>query len=117
MTHDSANRTGNARARPGRIRRSRAAGRAADYERRPGQAEGPYVPNDPLGVDRLIESHQRAGFRPNEGNLYAELGSTWRYFMTRPDEAAHVLGKLLKYFGDERIMWGTDSIWYGSPQD
>ena len=37
--------------------------------------------------------------------------------MGRPDEAAHVMGKLLKYFGEERIMWGTDSIWFGSPQD
>ena len=45
------------------------------------------------------------------------MGSLWRYFMSRPDEAAHVMGKLLKYFGEERILWGTDSIWYGSPQD
>jgi hypothetical protein len=81
-----------------------------------GVAEGPYNPDDPKGVDRLIKSHQDAGFRPNEGNLYAEMGSLWRYFMSRPDEAAHVMGKLLKYFGEERIMWGTDSIWYGSPQ-
>lgn len=82
-----------------------------------GVAEGPYDPDDPKGVDRLIKSHQEAGFRPNEGNLYAETGSLWRYFMSRPDEAAHVMGKLLRYFGPERIMWGTDSIWYGSPQD
>jgi uncharacterized protein len=82
-----------------------------------GVPEGPYDPADPKGVDRLIKSHQDAGFRPNEGNLYAEMGSLWRYFMSRPDEAAHVMGKLLKYFGEERILWGTDSIWYGSPQD
>ena len=37
--------------------------------------------------------------------------------MGNPDEAAHVLGKLLVAFGPERILWGTDSIWYGSPQD
>ncbi|MBD2841235.1 amidohydrolase family protein [Erythrobacter rubeus] len=79
--------------------------------------EGQYNPSDPKGIDRLIKSHQDAGFGPNEGNLYAELGSTWRYFMGRPEEAAHVIGKLLKYFGEERIMWGTDSIWFGSPQD
>ena len=82
-----------------------------------GVAEGAYNAADPKGVDRLIKSHQDAGFRPNEGNLYAEMGSLWRYFMSRPDEAAHVMGKLLKYFGEERILWGTDSIWYGSPQD
>ena len=37
--------------------------------------------------------------------------------MGNPDQAAHVLGKLLVAFGSERILWGTDSIWYGSPQD
>ena len=33
-----------------------------------------------------------------------------------PAEAAHVLGKLLAAVGEDRILWGTDSIWYGSPQ-
>ena len=82
----------------------------------PGVREGPYDPNG-RGVDRLIKAHRDAGLPRNGGNLYAELGSTWRYFMGRPDEAAHVLGKLLRTFGEERIIWGTDSIWYGSPQD
>jgi predicted TIM-barrel fold metal-dependent hydrolase len=82
-----------------------------------GKVEGPYNPENPQGVDRLIKSHQDAGLRRNQGNLYAEMGSLWRYFMSRPDEAAHVMGKLLRYFGEERIIWGTDSIWYGSPQD
>ena len=36
--------------------------------------------------------------------------------LRRPVEAAHVLGKLLVQFGPERILWGTDSTWYGSPQ-
>jgi hypothetical protein len=27
-----------------------------------------------------------------------------------------VLGKLLGAVGPDRIVWGTDSIWYGSPQ-
>jgi uncharacterized protein len=30
--------------------------------------------------------------------------------------ATHVLGKLLKYLGEDNIVWGTDSMWYGSPQ-
>lgn len=87
----------------------------------PGASEGPYAPDgkpeDDKGIDRLIRAHAEAGFRPNQGNLYAELGSTWRYHMSRPDEAAHMIGKLLKHFGDERICWGTDSLFYGSPQD
>ena len=28
-----------------------------------------------------------------------------------------MLGKLIKYVGISNILWGTDSIWYGSPQD
>jgi hypothetical protein len=37
--------------------------------------------------------------------------------MRDPTQAAHTLGKLLKYVGEKRVLWGTDSIWYGSPQD
>jgi hypothetical protein len=37
--------------------------------------------------------------------------------MQDSDQAAHVLGKLLKYVGENNVLWGTDSIWYGSPQD
>ena len=33
------------------------------------------------------------------------------------EAAAHALGKLLKYCGEDHVLWGTDSIWYGSPQD
>ncbi|MBX7540076.1 amidohydrolase family protein [Qipengyuania sphaerica] len=83
----------------------------------PGKVESAYNPESPEGVDRLIKSRIDAGLKPNEGNLYAELGSVWRFHMGRPDEAAHLMGKLLKYFGEDRIMWGTDSIWFGSPQD
>jgi predicted TIM-barrel fold metal-dependent hydrolase len=36
--------------------------------------------------------------------------------LRRPREAAHVLGKLLVALGPERIVWGTDCAWYGSPQ-
>jgi len=37
--------------------------------------------------------------------------------MRDPDGAAHALGKLLKAVGVDNLLWGTDSIWYGSPQD
>jgi hypothetical protein len=37
--------------------------------------------------------------------------------MGDPDEAAHLLGKLLLAVGADNVLWGTDSIWYGSPQD
>jgi hypothetical protein len=76
--------------------------------------EGPYDPNARAGVDVLVRSMLDAG---KPGNVYAELGSTWRFVMRNPEQAAHLLGKLLKTFGEDRVLWGTDSIWYGSPQD
>ena len=54
--------------------------------------------------------------KPNS-NVYAELGSTWRFLMRDPEQAAHGLGKLIKACGEDNVLWGTDSIWYGSPQD
>jgi hypothetical protein len=76
--------------------------------------EGPYDP-DGRGVDRFIRSLKEAGIGSGD-NVYAELGSTWFLAMRDPDEAAHVLGKLLSALGPDNIVWGTDSIWYGSPQ-
>ena len=78
--------------------------------------EGPYNPKAERGIDVLIRSLQENGIGAG-GNVYAELGSTWREVMKKPNEAAHVIGKLLKFFGEDRILWGTDAIWFGSPQD
>jgi uncharacterized protein len=52
----------------------------------------------------------------NVPNVYAELGSVWRDVMNDPDQAAHLLGKLITHVGPRRVVWGTDSLWYGSPQ-
>jgi uncharacterized protein len=68
------------------------------------------------GIDTLIRSLVENGVKPNS-NVYAELGSTWRFLMRDPDGAAHAIGKLVKYCGENNVLWGTDSIWYGSPQD
>jgi uncharacterized protein len=76
--------------------------------------EGPYSPNG-RGVDRLVRSLADAGVEPGQ-NVYAELGSTWFNVMRDPEQAAHTLGKLLGAVGPDNVLWGTDSIWYGSPQ-
>ncbi|MGA9521652.1 MAG: amidohydrolase family protein [Myxococcaceae bacterium] len=81
-----------------------------------GHTEGPYDPNADRGVDVLIRSLEENGIT-GDGNVYAELGSTWHSVMRNPDEAAHTIGKLLKHLGEDRILWGTDCVWYGSPQD
>ncbi|MFZ6003685.1 MAG: amidohydrolase family protein [Actinomycetota bacterium] len=82
-----------------------------------GVREGAWTPGSPNGgVDRLLESVRAAGIGPG-ANVYAELGSTWRNLMGDPDQAAHLLGKLIAALGPGNVLWGTDSIWYGSPQD
>ena len=68
------------------------------------------------GIDTLVRSLVEHGVAPNS-NVYGELGSTWRFLMRDPEQAAHGLGKLFRYCGENNVLWGTDSIWYGSPQD
>jgi uncharacterized protein len=78
-------------------------------------------------VDALIKSlrennYDASHFRKpghafgNVPNVYAELGSVWRDVSHNPDQSAHLLGKLITHVGPRRICWGTDSLWYGSPQ-
>ena len=77
--------------------------------------EGPHRADPHRGVSRLVTSLADAGVAAG-ANVYAELGSTWYLMLRRPTEAAHVLGKLLLAVGEDRILWGTDSVWYGAPQ-
>jgi len=50
-------------------------------------------------------------------NVYAELGTTFASsVITFPTVCAHILGQLLKFFGEDRVLFGSDSVWYGSPQ-
>ena len=65
-------------------------------------------------ASRFRQKGERFG---NVPNVYAELGSVWRDVMFDPDQSAHLLGKLITHIGPKRVVWGTDSLWYGSPQD
>jgi uncharacterized protein len=85
------------------------------YEPDPDGEEGPHESDPGRGVSRLVSSLEAAGIGP-DANVYAELGTTWFLMLRRPQEAAHVLGKLLRTLGEDRLVWGTDSVWYGSPQ-
>ena len=50
-------------------------------------------------------------------NIYMELGSTFGQLVTtNPTACAHLLGQIVDAFGADRVLWGTDSIWYGTPQ-
>jgi uncharacterized protein len=68
-----------------------------------------------LGTNRLVKSLKDNGLGPG-CNVYAELGTTWFALLRRPRDAAHVLGKLLAALGEDNVIWGTDSIWYGPTQ-
>jgi predicted TIM-barrel fold metal-dependent hydrolase len=50
-------------------------------------------------------------------NVYAELGTAFaNSAVTSPRFAAALVGTLIKGFGADHVLWGTDSVWYGSPQ-
>ena len=83
---------------------------------RAGTTRGPLRRERAHSRDRtLIRSLADHGLGPGD-NVYAELGTTWFNLLSRPDEAAHVLGKLLVHLGEDNIIWGTDGIWYGPTQ-
>ena len=50
-------------------------------------------------------------------NVYAELGTTMAsMIVTFPTVWSHLIGQLLYYMGDDHIVFGSDSLWYGGPQ-
>ncbi len=54
---------------------------------------------------------------PGISNIYMELGSTFAQLVTTyPVICAHLLGRVIRAFGVDHVLWGTDSIWYGTPQ-
>ncbi|MGE0642434.1 MAG: amidohydrolase family protein [Nitrospira sp.] len=54
---------------------------------------------------------------PEISNIYMELGSTFAQLVTTyPLICAHLLGQIMRAFGVDHVLWGTDSIWYGTPQ-
>lgn len=78
-----------------------------------------YFPSDVgvgAGITGFLNDIAAMGRRRN---LYAEIGSTFAAVFLRPggaEAAAHLIGSLLKALGSWRILWGTDSIWWGTPQ-
>src|SRR3954453_12890656 len=99
-----------------------------------GKPEAPYagdanVDSSNRTVDSFIKSLRENGLiaanyaEPgktfgNVPNVWAELGSVWRDQVANggADGCCHLLGKLITHVGPKRIAWGTDSLWYGSPQ-
>ena len=79
-----------------------------------GNDRGPYNP-DGTGVDRLVRSVTEAGIGPAATCTpswvdVADRDGRPRRRRPRPRQAARGVRP-------RAILWGTDSIWYGSPQD
>jgi uncharacterized protein len=64
-------------------------------------------------TSEFCRAAKQAGLR----NVYMELGSTFGQLATaNPAACAHLLGQMIDAFGADHVLWGTDSIWYGTPQ-
>jgi uncharacterized protein len=50
-------------------------------------------------------------------NVYGEVGTAFaNWAVSNPRMAAALMGTLIKGMGSDHVVWGTDSVWYGSPQ-
>jgi predicted TIM-barrel fold metal-dependent hydrolase len=83
-----------------------------------GHEEGPYVEDpdpDDGGSDRLSKVILDNGL--TNKNVYAEMGSAWCIVMRDPMQAQHYIGKMLKNMGEDRLVWGSECVWFGCPQN
>jgi hypothetical protein len=54
---------------------------------------------------------------PKMTNVYPEIGSFFGpLVIADPKLAMHGIGKNIKYYGADHVIWGTDCLWWGSPQ-
>jgi hypothetical protein len=54
---------------------------------------------------------------PKMDNVYPEIGSFFNVLaIADPIMCQHGIGKNIKYYGADHVIWGTDCLWWGSPQ-
>ncbi len=54
---------------------------------------------------------------PKMNNVYCEIGSFFNTLsIVHPEMAMHGIGKNIKHYGSDHVLWGTDCLWWGSPQ-
>lgn len=54
---------------------------------------------------------------PQMNNVYCEVGSFFNILaVVDPVMAMHGMGKNIKHYGSDHVVWGTDCLWWGSPQ-
>src|SRR5205814_4208993 len=50
-------------------------------------------------------------------NVYGEIGTSFATCaVSSPRLAAGLIGTLVRGLGADHVVWGSDSVWYGSPQ-
>ena len=50
-------------------------------------------------------------------NVYPEIGSAFGTLaIEHPVMCQHLMGKNIKHYGSDHVIWGTDCLWWGSPQ-
>jgi hypothetical protein len=73
--------------------------------------------DDPQEIPWISDILRILKNNPKIKNLYFELGSTFNQLSAaQPDRCLHMLGQMIQVAGADHILWGTDSIWGGSPQ-
>ena len=54
---------------------------------------------------------------PNLNNVYPEIGSSFGLLaIAHPEMCQHLIAKNVKHYGADHVIWGTDCLWWGSPQ-
>ncbi|MBI1913330.1 MAG: amidohydrolase family protein [Planctomycetes bacterium] len=86
-----------------------------------GRGTGPKVvdkkTDDPQEIPWISDILRILKRNPKIKNIYFELGSTFQQTSARdPKMCLHMLGQMIQVAGADHIVWGTDSIWGGSPQ-
>jgi predicted TIM-barrel fold metal-dependent hydrolase len=64
--------------------------------------------------DVLMKIKER---NPKMTNVYPEIGSAFGSLaIQHPVMCQHLMGKNIKHYGVDHVIWGTDCLWWGSPQ-
>jgi uncharacterized protein len=54
---------------------------------------------------------------PKMTNVYPEIGSAFGSLaIQHPVMCQHLIGRNIKMYGVDHVIWGTDCLWWGSPQ-
>ncbi|MFP6668416.1 MAG: amidohydrolase family protein [Pirellulales bacterium] len=70
--------------------------------------------NDFEWHSELMKIKQR---NPKMNNVYPEIGTSFGLLaITHPELCQHLIGQNIKYYGSDHVIWGTDCLWWGSPQ-